>query len=581
MRFWLVMVLMSMSVIAQAQSADDKFRALYEREWNWRLQESPQLATNVGVHDYDARLESVTEKTQLEHKRYLQGVLKELATIERTQLTPTQQVNYAIYQDQITNALGSIEVQDYLLPLNSDSSFYGDLAQLPQSLNFATVSDYRNYIARLNDVPRYFDENIELMRLGIKRGITVPQVVLRGRDAALRGQVDIKQPSDSGFYAPFKKMPESISASDAEQLRAEASKAIHDRVIPAYAKVLKFMQTEYVPKARKSIAAYALPNGKNFYQQQIRTYTTLNLSPQEIHAIGLKEVARIHAEMETIITDVKFSGNFAAFLKFLRTDPQFYAKTPEELLMRASWIAKRVDAQLPHFFGKLPRLPFGIAPVAPEIAPFYTSGRYAGAAEGSHAAGFYWVNTYELPSRTLYTLPSLTLHESAPGHHTQVALASEQGEQPPFRRYSYISAFGEGWALYAEHLGIEMGIYQTPYENFGRLTYEMWRACRLVVDTGMHAKGWTREQALAFMHDNTALSEHEIETETDRYISWPGQALSYKLGELKIRELRASAEKQLGAKFDIRAFHDAVLSLGSVPLPLLEERINAFIAESH
>lgn len=579
MRNWLAIVLMGASVIAQAQSADEKFRALYEREWSWRLKEFPQLATHVGVHDYDEHLESVAEKTQLAHRRYWQEVLKELATIDRQQFTSTQHVNYAIYHDQIVSLIGAIEVQEYLLPLNSDSSFYGELTQLPQSLNFTALSDYRNYLARLNDVPRYFDENIELMRLGIKRGITIPQSVLHGRDAALRGQIEIKETSASGFYAPFKNLPDSISTANAQQLRTDALKAIHERVIPAYARVLKFMQSEYVPKARTTIAAYALPNGKNFYQQQIREYTTLDLSPEEIHALGLKEVARIHAEMEAIIKQVNFQGDFAAFLKFLRTDPQFYAKTPEELLMRASWIAKRVDAQLPRFFGKLPRLPFGIAPVAPEIAPFYTSGRYAEAAAGSHAAGFYWVNTYDLPSRSLYTQPALTLHESAPGHHTQVTLAAEQGEQPPFRRYSYISAFGEGWALYAEHLGVEMGIYQTPYENFGRLTYEMWRACRLVVDTGMHAKGWSREQALGFLHDNTALSEHEIDTETDRYISWPGQALSYKLGELKIRELRTQAEKALGSKFDIRAFHDAVLSLGSVPLPLLEQRINAFIAE--
>jgi uncharacterized protein (DUF885 family) len=284
--------------------------------------------------------------------------------------------------------------------------------------------------------------------------------------------------------------------------------------------------------------------------------------------------------MEKVMKEAKFDGDFAAFLTFLRTDPQFYAKTPRELLMTARDIAKRIDGELPKYFGKLPRLPYGVAPVPAAIAPYYTTGRYSGAPADGKTAGFYWVNTWKLEARPLYALPALTLHEAVPGHHLQGALANEQGEQPPFRRYSYISAFGEGWALYAEHLGVEMGIYETPYEQFGRLTYEMWRACRLVIDTGIHAKGWTREQALALLRDNSALSEHEITTEVDRYISWPGQALSYKLGELRIRELRADAERELGDKFDLRAFHDAILSLGSVPLPLLDQRVKEFIHES-
>jgi uncharacterized protein (DUF885 family) len=403
--------------------------------------------------------------------------------------------------------------------------------------------------------------------------------VLQGRDGAIRAQSELKSPEESAFYAPFKSIPASISATDAQALRAAGAEKIRARVIPAYAKLLVFMRDAYVPKARKTLAAEALPNGKAFYRRQIKDYVTLALEPAAVHQTGLDEVARIHAEMETVMHEAKFEGDFAQFLQFLRTDPQFYAKDADELLMRAAWVAKRVDGQLPRFFGTLPRLPFGIQPVPEAIAPYYTGGRYVPPSYGSTEPGYYWVNTYDLKSRPLYVLPALTLHESVPGHHLQGALANEQGEQPPFRRFSYISAFGEGWALYTEHLGDEMGIYRTPYEQFGRLTYEMWRACRLVVDTGIHSKNWTREQALAFLHDNTALSEHEIETETDRYISWPGQALSYKLGELKIRELRARAEKELGPKFDLRAFHDAILALGSVPLPVLEQQIDAFIAK--
>jgi uncharacterized protein (DUF885 family) len=390
--------------------------------------------------------------------------------------------------------------------------------------------------------------------------------------------VDLKDAKQSPFYAPFKKFPPAVSADDAKRLSAEAERTITAQIVPAYAKLLKYFNEDYVPKARKTLGAYALPDGQAYYRSQIRQYTTLDTSPEEIHKIGLAEVARIRAEMEQVKKDAKFDGDFAAFLKFLRTDPQFYAKTPRELLMNASYYAKRIDGMLPKYFGKLPRLPYGVAPVPEAIAPYYTTGRYNGPAEGSGNAGFYWVNTYKLEARPLYALPALTLHEAVPGHHLQISLASEQGEQPPFRRYSYISAFGEGWALYAEHLGVEMGIYETPYDQFGRLTYEMWRACRLVIDTGVHAMGWTREQSLALLRDNTALSEHEITTEVDRYIGWPGQALSYKLGELKIRELRAKAEKAMGERFDLRAFHDAVLSLGSVPLPVLEARIDDFIA---
>lgn len=559
-------------------AADPKFVSLYEREWAWRLNEEPMLGSSFGKREQDGKLSHVDAKTQARRLVDLEAFRKELGTIEPKDLSAAQRTNYAIFKAQLDDRIDGIKLREYLIPMTSDSSFYADLPMMAEWQTFATKADYESYISRLGEVPRLFDEHTANLKEGVRIGMTLPQVVLQGRDAPIRGVAELEDVTQSPFYKPFKQFPPSIGADDAKKLAADGEKVIRTAVVPAYAKLLKFFTEQYVPKARKTLGAYSLPNGKDYYRLQIRTYTTLDLAPEEIHKIGLAEVARIRAEMEQVKADAKFDGDFAAFLHFLRTDPQFYAKTPRELLATASYYAKRIDGMLPKYFGKLPRLPYGIAPVPDAIAPYYTTGRYAGPPEGSTNAGFYWVNTWKLEARPLYALPALTLHEAVPGHHLQGALASEQGDQPPFRRSSYISAFGEGWALYAEHLGVEMGVYETPYDHFGRLTYEMWRACRLVIDTGVHAMGWTREQSLALLRDNTALSEHEITTEVDRYISWPGQALSYKLGELKIRELRAKAEKAMGEKFDLRAFHDAVLSLGSVPLPLLEARIDDFIA---
>lgn len=357
----------------------------------------------------------------------------------------------------------------------------------------------------------------------------------------------------------------------------QAKTIIGQVVVPEYQNYLKFFEEEYYPNAKETIAAYDFPEGKAYYQNQLKLYTTLDMSPDEIHEIGLSEVKRIRAEMEQVIKDSGFEGSFAEFLEFLRTDPQFYAKTPEELIKEASYISKRMDHKLPQFFGKLPRQPYGVVPVPEAIAPKYTTGRYSGAPLDSTRAGEYWVNTYALDKRPLYNLEALTLHEAVPGHHLQTALAKELEHLPNFRQNTYISAFGEGWGLYSEKLGLEAGFYQDPYSNFGRLTYEMWRAIRLVVDTGMHTKGWTRDQAIKMMEENTALSTHNVRTEIDRYISWPAQALSYKLGELKILELRAKAEKELGQDFDIRKFHDAILANGSIPLSVLEDQIEQFI----
>lgn len=398
----------------------------------------------------------------------------------------------------------------------------------------------------------------------------MPRVTLAGRDASIASYV-VEDVEQSPFWAPLAQMPERIPAAEAERLKAAARAAISESVTPAYAELLDFLRNEYLPQTRTTLAAEEMPNGEAYYQQQIEQYTTLDLTAEEIHQIGLAEVARITAEMEKVKAEAGFEGTLQEFIRFLRTDPQFVADTPDELMGVSAYTAKRVDGVIADYFGFLPRHRFTIRPVPDAIAPFYTAGR-----GGLDACT---MNTYDLPSRPLYNIPALTLHECTPGHSFQAGVALEQEEAPPFRRQTYFSGFGEGWGLYVEHLGNEMGIYRTPYERFGQLSYEMWRAARLVIDTGIHHYGWSREQALDYLASRTALSRHEVETEVDRYISWPGQALAYKLGEMTIRRVRAKAEEALGERFDIRKFHDVVLSLGSVPLPVLERRIDDFIAD--
>ena len=551
-------------------SADQRFKDIYSTEWAWRTGQAGISASGESQPN-DGRLDNVDAPSQQLRLVYWQGVLKQLAAVDVAQLSPDNQINYAIYREQIGNFVADQKFGNWQMPFNSDSAFWSDIDYSLGGDKLRTADDYRKYLDRLGQIPAYFEQQIANMRLGLKRGFSVPREVLKGRDASIAAVAELEDPTKSSFYAPFNRLPAAVPADQAQLLRGKALQHIRDEVIPAYAKLLAFFRDEYVPQARTTLAAEALPDGKAFYQQQIHEYTTLNLSPDAIHKIGLDQVAKIHAQMLEVIKDTDFKGSFTDFLTFLRTDPQFYAKTPEELLMRSAWVAKEVDGQMSRYFGHLPRARFTIKPVPAAIAPYYTSGR--------GGADVYLVNTYDLPSRALFNMPALTLHESYPGHALQLELAAEDDSQPAFRRNSYISAYGEGWGLYSEYLGNEMGIYETPYQRFGYLTYQMWRACRLVVDTGIHHLGWTRQQAIDYMTDNTALSDREIANEVDRYISWPGQALSYELGYLKIRDLRARAEKALGVKFDVRHFHDTVLSTGSVPLPVLEKRIDRFIAE--
>ncbi len=557
----------------------ESLQTIYDEAWAFQMKESPLFATSVGVHDYDDRLPSVGIEDEERRAKYWKEVLARLDGFRREALPDTERINYDIFRRQIDDRLSEHEFQEHLIPLTSETGFHTRLAWLPEDMPLRTVDDYQNYLSRLRAFPAYFDQNMSLMRLGIQQGYVLPRVVLNGYESTILPHV-VEDVSKSIFYKPFAEFPSRIAESEREALRQAGEQAVGESVIPSYRRFLEFMTQEYIPKCRDTLGASELPRGQEYYAYLIRHHTTLDLTADQVHQIGLDEVARIRAEMDEVIRKVKFRGDFAAFLRFLRTDLRFYPKSADDLLERASWIAKRMDGKLPALFKTLPRLPYTVAPVPAHIAPKYTAGRYVGAPVGSTQPGYYWVNTYALESRPFYALTALTLHEAVPGHHLQNALRQELTDLPNFRRFSGINAFGEGWGLYSEFLGIETGFYDDPYDNFGRLTYEMWRACRLVVDTGLHAKGWTRRQALDYLASNTALSLHEVQTETDRYISWPGQALAYKIGELKIKELRRKAEAALGPRFDLREFHDTILLNGPVPLGVLEDQVDAFIQRS-
>lgn len=505
--------------------------------------------------------------------------LDKLSEISSETLSETEIISLTLLKFVLQDQIDFYEFESYLNPLLSDSGFHSNLTYEVRPL--ANYKQAREYLKKLNAIPEFVNQNLVHLRDGLDKGVSQPRIIFEGYESTYDTHI-VANFEDSFYYSPFKNLPNDFNEFQRDSVLTAAKTAIETKVTPQFKRLKTFFETEYFPKTRTTLGVSETPNGKAYYQNRINFYTTsTQYSAEDIHQIGLKEVARIKSEMKTIISDLNFEGSFEDFFHFLRTDKQFYAETPEQLLMIARDMAKRADAQLPRFFKTLPRKPYGVAPVPDAIAPKYTTGRYIGTSKESTDPGYYWVNTYNLPSRTLYTMPSLTVHEAVPGHHLQGSLNNELGDSiPKFRKDLYLSAYGEGWGLYCEFLAEEMGMYTTPYEEFGKLTYEMWRACRLVVDTGIHAKKWTRQQVVDYMASNTALSLHEINTETDRYISWPGQALSYKIGELKIRELRAKAETVLGPKFDIRDFHDVVLNQGTVTLAILEKRINSYISKN-
>lgn len=510
--------------------------------------------------------------------KYAKEQLIRLAKIDVIFLSETESISLKLLKFQLQDTIDYFEFEMYLNPLLSDSGFHTNFSFMVRP--FQNYEQVKDYLTKLNAIPSRVSQFLPLLREGLEKGVSQPSVIFNGYESSYNDHI-IENFEESYFYQPFNNLPKTLTSTQKDSVLIAAKVAITTNVIPQFKLVKTFFEDEYFPKTRTSIGISETPNGNAYYQNRINYYTTsTQYSADDIHSIGLQEVARIKTEMEKIISELNFQGSFSEFLNFLRTDPQFYATSPEQLLMIARDMAKRADEQLPRFFKTLPRKPYGVAPVPDAIAPKYTTGRYVGTSKNSTDPGYYWVNTYDLSSRPLYVLPSLTVHEAVPGHHLQSSLNLELGDSiPQFRKDTYLSAYGEGWGLYCEFLAEEMGMYTTLYEQFGKLTYEMWRACRLVVDTGIHAKGWTREQVINYMAENTALSIHEINTETDRYISWPGQALSYKIGEIKIRELRKKAEIELGSSFDIREFHEVVLEQGTVTLSILENRVNNYIED--
>lgn len=555
----------------------ESLHRLFDKEWTFRVREYPLAATYMGDTTQNDRIESLAPSDMHRREEFYSNLTREIAAIDTAALEYNDKINYELFDYYVSNQLDYYKFKSYRIPILADDGFHISFSMVPSITPFRTVRDYENYIARLGEFSRYADENISWMRQGISDGFTMPRVILNGYETTIRSHL-VQDIDSSVFFRPFLNFPGNIPERVKRNLTEKGRLAISRSVIEGYKAFLDFMMNEYIPACRETTGTYDLPNGEAYYHNRVRYFTTTDMTVDEIHNLGIREVNRILGEMETVMRKTGFKGDRKAFLHFLRNDPRFYPSSPEALLKEASYIAKKMDGLLPSLFGKLPRQPYGIAPVPVHIAPKYTSGRYVPAPAGSTEPGYYWVNTYDLSSRTLYTLESLTLHEAVPGHHLQMALTQEMNNIPKFRQQLYVDTFGEGWGLYAEWLGIEAGFYRDPYAAFGRLTYEMWRACRLVVDTGIHAKGWSRQQAIDYLTENTALSLHECTTETDRYISWPGQALAYKIGELKIREMRTKAEQALGTQFDIREFHDQVLSQGTVTMSILELMVDRYIS---
>jgi uncharacterized protein (DUF885 family) len=566
------------AALCLAATAPRAEQTIYEEYWDYELSVDPFLATTSGDYRFNDRVPNVSEAAQRDHQRRLHDFASRLDAADAA--ISAESLDAEILRFILKHELALGEFAPWRIPFLADGGFHMDVGYVVSAVRFDTASDYLDYLARLEALPGYLEQNRVNMQLGIESGFTQPREIMENILVSFDAQVT-ESAETHPLYAPFRDMPGDISTEDRARLRDEAQRLLEEQVIPAYAEIRDFMRERYAPSARETLGASELADGEAYYAALVRYYTTLDsATPDGIHERGLREVARIRAEMNDVIAQTGFEGSFDAFVEFLRTDPRFYAKTPGELLTQAAWIAKKTDGRLPAYFGKLPRQPYSVEPVPDEIAPNYTAGRYVPAPPGGARGGQYWVNTYALDTRALYQLVALSLHEGVPGHHLQGALAYEIEDAPEFRRQFYPHAYGEGWGLYAEKLGVEMGMYDTPYDHFGRLSYEMWRACRLVIDTGIHAKGWTREQAVDYLASNTALSMHEVGTEIDRYIAWPGQALAYKIGELTLWDLRREAETALGDAFDIRAFHDVVLTSGGVPLELLKTMVRQYVKDT-
>jgi len=572
--------ILACSPSAWGQESTEQLEQLIADAWEYRLAESPELATTVGDHRANDRLDSVTIADTNRRAEQSAKFLARLEAIDRTKLDSAGRVNHAVLKRELDNSLAEHRFKTYLIPISNRSGFHISFPELRREVPLVTTKDYENYIARLAAFADYTKQHIDVMREGVRQGYTQPSVIMEGMQEAIETHI-VDDSTRSLLYEPLEDFPAGVPESEHNRLRDAAKQAIESGVVQGYQSLLDFMNDEYLPNCRGNVAARSLPEGREFYRYRVRKFTTLDdATPEAVHQRGLVEVKRIRGEMDEIIKKVGFEGDFAAFVQHLRDEPKFYAETPEELLKECSYILKRMDGQLPKLFGRLPRMPYGVRRVPDYIAPKTTSAYYQVPSGDGTRAGFYYLNMYNLPSRPLYMLEALSLHEAVPGHHLQLALQQELEDLPEFRKFGGFTAFIEGWALYSERLGLEAGFYEDPYSDFGRLSMEIWRACRLVVDTGMHYKGWTRQEAIDYMSANSALSLHNIRAEVDRYIGWPGQALAYKTGELRIRELRAMAETELADKFDVRAFHDVVLGSGAVPLDVLEENVRGWVDQT-
>jgi len=572
-----VLLLLSLSCGAAAHAdATSDFRALLDEHWEWTLANSPVMASMMGDRRYNQEWgDNGPDGIEQDHVETL-AFLRRAYGIDRSALSADDQLNYELFRRQLQDEVDEHQFEGHLIPFDHQGGIQ-NLDIMASRLSFNAVTDYDDWIVRLSKIDEVIDQTIALAERGRKKGLVAPAVLMRRMPDQIAVQI-VEFAADSPFFRPFAELPESIPAADRERLRAEATDVIEDTVVPAYRKLDKYFNKKYLPAARDTIGLSSLPNGSAWYEHQARSYTTTRLSPDEIHRIGLDEVKRIRDEMAEVISEVEFEGSFQEFLTFLRTDPQFYFDNPDDLYKEYLATSKRLDPELVKLFGKLPRAPYGVIPIPDSIAPDTTTAYYNRPAADGSRPGYYFVNLYKPEVRPKYEIEVLSVHEAVPGHHLQIALQQELGDVPMFRRFMGFTAFVEGWGLYSERLGYDMGLYQDPYSRFGQLTYDMWRAVRLVVDTGMHYKGWTRQQAIDFFKDNAAKTEHDIVNEIDRYIAWPGQALAYKIGQLKILQIRSRAEVQLGENFDIRAFHDELLGAGALPLDLLEQRMDRWMA---
>ena len=561
---------------AQAD-ATDEFRTLLDEHWEWRLQSAPLMASMMGDRRYNREWTDSSIDAIEQRHRDTREFLRRVYAIDRNALSEEDRLNHELFRRLLQEDVDEFQFNDHFLPFGQRGGVQ-NLDGITDRLRLMTVEDFDDWLARLGKIDVVIDQTIALAERGRKTGMVPPRVIMERLPDQIATQV-VEVAAESPFFKPFADLPEGFSAADRERLRAEAVNVIEKTVLPAYRKLDRYFNETYLPATRDSIGLSALPNGATWYEFRARSYTTTRMTPDEIHRIGLDEVKRIRGEMMKIIEEVEFDGTFREFLEHLRTDPQFYFEDPDELYQEYLATSKRIDPELVKLFGKLPRMPYGVKPIPDAIAPDTTTAYYSRPAADGSRAGIYYVNLYKPEVRPKYEIEVLSVHEAMPGHHLQIALQQELGDVPMFRRFMGFTAFVEGWGLYSERLGYDLGLYQDPYSRFGQLTYDMWRAVRLVVDTGMHYKGWTRQQAIDFFKDNAAKTEHDIINEIDRYILWPGQALAYKIGQLKILQLRSRAEVELGDRFDIRAFHDELLGAGALPLDLLELRMDRWIAE--